>query len=703
MVVEQVMDNRITWRRWGWIGLAGMLAGARMPAAVAEVSLAPVFTDHAVMQRSARVPVWGKAEPGEIVSVKMAGVQERAQADKDGNWRVNLDLEKVGRGPFELTVSGKNTVTLSDILVGQVWLCSGQSNMEWLVFNSTNGKEDAKTTPPNLRMFVVKAPGAVEPQTQFKPREKTLPVPVNQWQVGSAEAGTWFSAVGYYFGRTLVETLDEPVGLINASWGGTPSETWTSSEGLDRDPELKAAKEKSIRDVVTYPERQAKYLADYAEWEAKHDRQDKPAADPQTIAYSAEGWQVITLPKQVPSSAGAIWLRRHVQVGARFAKKPMKITLGIVDGADSVYWNGTKIGATGYRGAGIRNNRLYEVPQQLVNEGSNTIAVRVFNPVGPVTIDASSAPQWASPVRLFGQWHWKAEYELPALTEAQVKEFPAPPVKPPATYLMATGLYNGMINPLIPYAMRGAIWYQGETNTGRAFQYRTAFGLLIEDWRNRWELGDFPFYFCQLGGEGEKKVAPEPNNYWAECREAQLMTLSLPNTGMAVTIDLAERDVHFRNKRPVGERLAAIALAKTYGKPVPYSGPMYRSLVVEGSAVRLEFDHTDGGLVARPLPANWQPDSTSEETLPLVQPSEGSEVQGFMICGPDGLWQWAQGKIVGGSVLLWAKGVEHPVGVRYAWSNNPTCNLFNGAGFPAPTFRTDKFPAASRNAKYEGN
>ena len=697
--------------RYGFTLLRAALFGSLVIAwaghARADVSLHQVFTDHAVLQRAASVPIWGKAQPGERITVTIDNVTAQTTTDASGRWRVKLDLQKLGQGPFSLKVTGKNTITLKDVLIGQVWLCSGQSNMEWLLRDCTHGKEDAQQTPTTMRFFVVNAPAAIKPMDEFQPRAINLPVTANQWQPGSPEASAYFSGVGYHFGRTLSDKLGEPIGLINASWGGTVAEAWTSGEGLDKDPDLKAGKEKSLNEVISYPSRWDKYLADYANWEAKYRRQDKPLSDVSQFASpgaSTKSWKPVELPGQLTQSGlgnpGAIWFRQTVQVGPRIAGKPMKITLGILHGADTVYWNGEKAGETAYGSPGINNHRLYEIPKNLVKEGENTIAVRLFNPIENTGLDSRGAPTYSSPISLFGSWVARMEYEMPPLATDAVKTFPSQPINPPK--IMATGLFNGMIHPLLPYAIKGVVWYQGESNTPRAYQYRTAFPLLIQDWRAHWAQGDFPFYFCELGGEGNKKPNPEPFNFWGECRESQRFTLGQPNTGMAVTMDLSERDVHYRNKKPAGERLAVMALAKTYGMKVSCLSPLYKSMQVQGNTIRVQFNNTDGGLVAKPLPSTWQPDSTIPETIPLGLPSPGSEVQGFAICGKDRQWQWAKARIDGESVVVWSDSVADPVAVRYAWANNPTCNLWNGAGFPAASFRTDDFPIWSRTAKYEG-
>lgn len=689
--------------------LAGLLM---LSCARADVTLGPLFCNHAVLQKSARTPVWGKAEPGEHVQVSLDSARGEATADANGAWRVDLDLDELGPGPFELKASGKNNLTFTDILVGEVWLCSGQSNMEWTVKQAAKDEALTAQSNPNLRLFNVKSPGATEPQTALHGRKYSVndPLTPNTWGVDSPEHASCFSAVAYFFGKNLGDKLQRPVGLINASWGGTPIESWISSEGHDSDANLKAPKDNVVAAARSYPQRFDAYLKAYEAWQAKYQRQDRPtpnAAEFTTPGISTEGWVPVTLPGTLPKdslpAAGVFWLRRTISIDPKFAGKAMTLVPGILKDFDEVYWNGRKIGETTWRSRGASNNRTYWVPPDVVKAGEATIAIRLFTPVGNPGMDASSLPSWMSPIRLTGEWLAKAESALPALSPEALAEYPTPPVKPSDTQSVATGLFNGMINPLIPYGIRGVLWYQGETNVALGYQYRTTFPLLIRDWRAKWGQGDFPFYFCQLGGYGDKKEKPEPYNIWAETREAQFMTLSQPNTAMAVMIDLTENNVHFRNKKPAGDRLAAIALARTYGESIPYSGPLFDAMRVEGNQIRVKFRHTDGGLVARPLPDSYIPDTANPAaTVPLAKLSPGSELQGFAIAGENKNWQWAQARIDGDSVLVWSDQVKNPTAVRYGWATNPTLNLYNSAGFPASPFRSDDYPAASGKAKYTG-
>jgi sialate O-acetylesterase len=363
-----------------------------------------------------------------------------------------------------------------------------------------------------------------------------------------------------------------------------------------------------------------------------------------------------------------------------------------VSGFEQAYWNGKKVSETPYSkypGAGYV--RYFAIPLERVRVGTNTLAVRIYAPTVPPGIVAARERFWAGPLSLVGPWLAKAEYELPPLSPRVLATVPAAPARPPS--MAAGGIFNGVISPIIPYGIDGVVWYQGESNAGRAYDYRVAFPLLIDDWRRKWRQPRLPFYFCQLASFGPKKPLPGESE-WAELRESQSTALQLPGTGQAVLIDLGESgDVHFRNKRAVGERLARIALAKQYGEKLVFSGPVYESMKVEGATIRVTFSHAEGGLAARALAATYDVVSKLGQTAPLVRNSPESELEGFAICGADRHWRWAEARIEGGTVVVWSSRVSYPLAVRYAWADNPTCNLENGAGLPASPLRSDDFRA----------
>ena len=501
----------------------------------ADVKLPSIIGDNMVLQRDMAIPLWGHADPGEKVTVSMNNRKFTTKTGRDGKWSVRLDSMDAG-GPYALTIEGdSDAITFSNILVGEVWLCSGQSNMEMMVAHCDNGPDEvANAVHPMLRLFQTTNAVSPEPLDDCE----------GKWKVCRPSTVGNFSAAGYFFGREIMLELDVPVGLIHSSWGGTTAETWMSIGALTSYPEFRfilyrwdeVMKERSP-DVVDY-------FNDMGQWHED------------------------------------LYHQLNVRM---FADKPI-------------------------------------VPPRQPPE---------------------------APVKL----HW-----LPHIP---------------------TWLYNGMITPLIPYAIRGAVWYQGESNAGRAYQYRELFPALIRDWRVNWEQGDFPFVFTQISSYGARNNQPR-ESAWAELREAQLLTLAVPNTAMAVTIDIGEADdIHPRNKQEVGRRLALGALHAAYNRDVVYSGPIYDSMTVEDGRIRLRFRHVGGGLVA----------------------STGESLRGFAVAGADSVFVWAKAQIDGDEVVVGSDDVAEPVAVRYGWDINPECNLYNREGLPASPFRTDDWPGMTVDKK----
>ncbi|CAM3123632.1 sialate O-acetylesterase [Rariglobus hedericola] len=671
--------------------LPRFLALLAVPAALtstafADVTLPAIFSDHAVLQKSAKVPVWGRGEPGEKISVTLGSAKASATTGDTGRWEAMLDLSRSGPGPFSLVVQGKNTLTIADVVVGEVWLASGQSNMEWTLKSTNNAAaEIAASANPLLRIFTVTKNESATPITGFN----------GKWVLASPETSAGLTAVGYYFGKNVQRALKAPVGVIHSSWGGTPVETWTSKEALDSDPELKAGAEKAESDLRTYSRRLRTYVLGYPDWLETTGRKDHPYSG---VPSSADGWKPAVIPGKL-GAPGAIWLRRTVQVSPEQAGKNLSISLSEWQrGTDEVYWNGTLVSSTSLeQAAKTRGDRRHTIPAAQVTAGEAVIAIRIFNASGDVHVPA--AINLGKLQAGAGGWEQKTEFALPALSEAEKATMPVNPGSEPWSWQGPSRLYNSMIHPLIPYALKGVVWYQGESNVGRAYQYRTAFPLLIKDWRTRWGQGDFPFLFCQLANMTGKQPMPGDAN-WAELRESQSLTLAVANTGQAVLIDVGDaNNVHPQNKADVGARLAAIALAQTYGQSVPFSGPVFQAAKIDGGKIRLAFKQTDGGLVAKALPATYSVDSATGATAPIVRNNPGA-LEGFAICGADRKWVWAEAKIEGNQVIVSSAQVTAPVAVRYAWAGNPTCNLYNGAGFPASPFRTDDFPITSQTTRY---
>ena len=635
------------------------------------MKLATVFGDNMVLQQAMPVPVWGTAKPGAKINVQFAGQQAETTADSNGDWRLNLKPLTASFDPQTLNArsSDGQSVSLKNVLVGEVWVCSGQSNMEWPVSRVAHAADEmAKANHPAIRLLSVARRVSSTP-------ERDLPGSA-VWSVCSPETIPQFSAVGYFFGRKLRESLNAPVGLINSSWGGTVAEAWTSREGLTNEP--------SLRDIVEKYEKELPVLKErHAEWKAFVDAHEEKTKDTQNIGYGkgwegekepAGDWKDIAVPGYWQTSgydiSGIFWYRKTVEIPAKWAGKELSLAIGATDKSDVTYFNNEKVG-----GLTMQETpdawcilRTYKVPGRLVKAGKNVIAVRVHSnkfaggmtgPADAMKLSCPSVPGDA-PLKLDGQWRVAIE-----TTYGKV-EFPKEPIGP-GNQNSPSGLYNGMLAPLIPLAARGAIWYQGESNADRAVQYRTLFPVLIRDWRRIWGQKQFGFYFVQLANYMARAAEP-CDSQWAELREAQTMTLALPETGMAVAIDIGDGgDIHPANKQDVGLRLALAALHTTYGKKdVVPSGPLYKNAVRDGKTMRISFDYADG-----------------------LQ-KRGDRLTGFSIAGPDKKFVWADARIDGKTVVVSSPSVSDPAAVRYAWANNPDCNLYNAAGLPASPFRTDK-------------
>jgi sialate O-acetylesterase len=649
---------------------ASSLARARTARTQADAEkpfLHPLFNDHVVLQRGVRFPVWGWTTPGSRVTVEMRGKTASAVADAVGKWIARLGPFEAG-GPFTLTIKGTQTVTLNDVLVGDVWLASGQSNMEMGITQVNDAQSEvAHADYPRIRLFQVPKIAATSPRTTVNAR----------WLVcnpTNIAAGGWggFSAVAYFFGRRLHKELNVPVGLIHSSWGGTAAEGWVSPETLSELKEFVPAVnnlEKTWADATRPP---ADYDKALDEWWAKND--PGSAANPawSEPSFDASGWKRMRLPQfweeaGLPAYDGVVGFRRTFELPSEWAGKDLLLSLGPVDDRDTTFVNGVRVGALSQWDA----PRSYRVNASLLKPGVNTIAVRVLDTgVGggiygkPEQLKIELADGGAVPVSLAGEWSFSASV---ALAELQTQ----PPQQGGNDFSVPVIRYNGMIAPLLPYAIKGAIWYQGETNVGRAAQYERIMATLIRDWRTRFESGDFPFLVVQLANYLERRDAPVDSE-WARLREAQLhVSRNVAHAGLAVTIDIGDaKDIHPKDKQDVGTRLALAALANVYGRKLEYSGPAYRRMKIEGERVRLSFDHAEGGLVAR----------------------DGGRLTGFAVAGEDGRFVWADAIIEGDEVIVSSPEVKRPVAVRYAWADNPAANLYNRAGLPASPFRTDDFP-----------
>lgn len=654
------------------------------------MKLASLFSDHMVLQRGAVVPVWGWAAPGDDVSVRFEpGARSEnekqvrtARADEDGRWTVRLAPMRACSIPARLVVESRRegpVQEVKDVLVGEVWLASGQSNMEWTVKDSAGAADEiAAADHPGIRMFTV--PRVI----RRKP-----PMDVDgTWAVCSPESVAQFSAVAYFFGRELHRSEGVPVGLLNSSWGGTRVEAWTSREALVSDllcrKEVEGV-ETVLRSLDAQKQEQAfaEFAAAPSAWLRRHVVPDpgnegfgRGWAEPD---FDDSAWPAGSMPapwqrRGIPGN-GVVWFRRAVNVPAEWVGRDLLLGIGACDKHDTTYFNGVQVGSTGWEtDAPWTVCRTYRVPGRLVRAGQNVIAVRIYsyrNQGGLVGPEHAMKLEPADRIRggaipLSGLWRIAVEHDFGVIQGTAGEPAPLPNQNSPYC------LFDNMIAPLCPYAVRGVIWYQGESNAGQAYHYRTRFPLLIRDWRRAWAQDSLLFLFVQLPNY-DAGAGPEGSS-WAELREAQLMALHEPETAMAVTIDIGDReDVHPKNKRDVGRRLALAAQAAVYGGSIEGFSPLYRSHSVEGDAICVRFAHASGGLMT----------------------TDGGPPKGFTIAGEDRRFVPADAAIEGDAVVVRSPDVSHPVAVRYAWADNPVCNLCSRAGLPASPFRTDDWPGVT--------
>jgi sialate O-acetylesterase len=614
------------------------------------IRLPKIYSDHMVLQREKPLKIWGWGTPGETVKVVFNGQSVQAKAGKNGAWSVMLKPMQHG-GPFEMKLSAKSgDVLLKNILIGDVWLGSGQSNMEWILRNTQNAEaEIAAANFPKIRLFTV------EKDLSFKTKDD---LKSGQWMECTSKNAADFSAVAYHFGKILSKELDIPIGLINSSWGGTKVEPWISWELMNQEPEYKNLDLSKFESMAKENEaKQRKY--------AEAMRNDRGAEEkwflPET---STDGWKPINLPQEwsgteIGNTDGIVWFRKEFNL-ENADLDSARLSLGAIDDIDFTYINGTLVGSERL----WNKARFYPVAKNLLKAGKNIIVVKVQDDQGGGGLVGKPEQLYlqvgTKRVALDGEWLYK--------TSVLTSDFNLMDVGPNA---FPSQLYNAMIAPIVDYKIRGVIWYQGESNTYAAFNYKRLFPMLINNWRQKWGY-EFPFYWVQLANFMAPSLQPGESQ-WAELREAQRITLTLPKTGQAVIIDIGEADdIHPRNKKDVGYRLALNALAGEYGKKIEFSGPQYKSMEKQGDRLILTFDHADSGLEA------WK--------------NKYGYLSGFTIAGEDGKFDWARAFVENGKVVVYSPKVKNPVAVRYAWSDNPgDANLYNKEGLPASPFKTDSW------------
>ncbi len=633
----------------------------------ANVRLPQVLSSNMVIQRNMEIRIWGWADKGEKVSVEFAGKTLKARADKNGEWMVTFPPMKEG-GPYSLNVTGKNKVVLDNILMGDVWICSGQSNMEFQLHRAKDAvNEIAKADYPEIRLLNI--PNNLQLSTVDD-------VPETSWMICTPENVENFSAVGYFFGRDIQKEVGVPVGLISTNWGGTNVEAWTSKDYITTVEEFRHSLDDVDQNTFDNLKiKQEEVIAGLMkEFEISDNTGGKPAD------YSAENidmslWKEMKVPgywerRNLPGVDGTVWFRTSFELPASASEKEAVLNLGKIDDSDYTFVNGVKVGESINKYDKLRS---YTLSPGILKPGKNVIAVKVVDDGGNGGFSGPAAQMnitsGSFTLPLDGTWHYR-------LTGEGLKYSPTTmsPNEKPAT------LYNGMIYPLLNLRVKGAIWYQGEANAGRAYQYRYLFPLMIRCWRDKFQEADMPFLFVQLANYMAVKTEPGESD-WAELREAQTGTLdSLKNTGMAVIIDIGEaNDIHPTNKQDVGYRLAMNALKIAYNMDVESMGPLYKSVEFKDGKAIISFSHEGSGLMVK---------------------DKYGYLKGFAIAGADKKFHWAKAVISDGKIIASCSEVKNPVAVRYAWANNPDdANLYNKEGLPASPFRSDDWPGITAGIK----
>lgn len=634
----------------------------------AKITLPSFFTDNMVLQQRTTLKLHGTASPQKRVTVCTGWDSKtyETRSDEQGQWSLNIQTPAAG-GPYELTFSDGKKLTLKNVLVGEVWFCSGQSNMEmplegWGKIMNYQ-QEIADANYPSIRLLQVKHTTAFAPQDDA--------VLDFGWEECSPSTVPGFSSTAYFFARKLWEELKVPVGLVHSSWGGTPAEAWTSYEGLKQVNNYQAYAEKMLAVSKEKENSGNTYQQEWRKWMDRISPIDKGMKNGEAVwaaaDYDDSQWKTMSVPgfweKQgLEGFDGLAWFRKVIQIPSKYQGKELTLYLSKIDDDDIVYFNGTEIGAT----TGVDIERKYTIPGELVQSGLNTIAVRILDTGGDGGfIGASESMNICygkkQVATLAGEW----KYNVGAQARELQKEYAS---KPKVTQLTPGTLYNAMVNPFINFPVKGFIWYQGEANEGRAYEYTDLFQAMINDWRQKWDNKDLPFYFVQLAAF-RKEAIIDVNAQWPYIREAQSAALSLAHTGMIVTTDIGDsKDIHPKNKQEVGRRLALLALKNDYGKSgIEASAPVYDSYCVEGNCIRIRFKNVGEGFLGK------------------------EELKGFSIAGTDHQFYSAQAKIEGDEIVISSPQVEAPAAVRYGWADYPICNLYGKNGLPVSPFRTDRW------------
>ena len=616
----------------------------------AELSMPHIFADHMVLQRNEAINLWGSASPKEKVTVELNGQKTSVRADASGKWNATLRPMEAG-APYTLIVKGKKErLAFDDVLLGEVWICSGQSNMEFRLHAAMNAEKEIADAENYsfLRSFNVKQEMSHRPLSDLQ----------GEWRVCDSGSAGDFSAVGYFFARELYRKLGVPIGFINTSWGGTDIESWMSMDAIDKFPKYKRLQDRMrSSQFEEYVRRSDENRAKFVEL-----MKAEPGISEKWYlpSYSKDDWKEVSVPglwseEELVSLDGVVWQTCRFTLSENYVGKEAVLSLHVIDDDDITWINGQKIGGT----VGYDVRRLYSVPAGVLKE-SNEITLKIsdyrgggglYGPANEIYLKVGDKT-----IPLSGKWKYKVS--------ASNSDFDFVEYGPNAYPSL---LYNAMVSPLVGLSMRGVIWYQGEDNTNRAKEYYHLFPAMINDWRKKWGK-DFPFYWVQLANYMDAVEVPS-ESLWAQVREAQTQTLSLPHTGQAVIIDIGEaKDIHPKNKQEVGRRLALHALHNDYGfSDVVCESPMPKTVRRVQDKIVVQFDNVADGLIVK---------------------NKYGYLMSFAVAGNDGVYKWVQAKVAGkDQVVLSCPDVIDPVSVRYAWGDNPDdANLYNSVGLPATPF-----------------
>ena len=640
-----------------------------------SLQLTSLFSDHMVLQQKSNVKFWGTDKPNNEITISTSWENEsKTIVDINGHWNVSIGTPSAG-GPFKIEIkSNQHKIVLNDIMIGEVWLASGQSNMEMTLMGwppndiiNNADEEIAKSSNSKIRMFNVEKQISINPLDDVK----------GSWKVSSPEETKNFSASAYFFAKELFKKLQVPIGIINSSWGGTPAESWTSKKTIDTFNEFKS---------VTQSINTSDLFKNELKWFSQFKAIGIPTTDEQWInlnlldnlivekSYNDSDWEEIQLPGRYDNQInggefnGAVWFRKNIVIDN--LDSDYILTIGAVDDMDETYVNGHKIG--GLIGMGFWNKkREFKIPKSILKKGNNTIAVRAIDAegvgeiIGPMTLSNNNIK-----VSLNGNWKYKLIAEIYNnkfyLYGINNIDFNSRIKTIKLNSGVPTVLYNGMINPLVPYTIKGVIWYQGESNVGRADQYENLFPAMIRDWREKWNY-DFPFYYVQIAPYQYNINKDSLLDQSQELREAQRNSLKTKNTGMVVTMDIGNfNNIHPSNKQDIGSRLARLALSNNYSINIVPSGPIFNGLKVIGSKLILEFENPGSRLISK------------------------GDLLGFEIAGADKKYVFANAKIINNQVELYSDKIKNPLYARYAWKDKAVPSLFNIEGLPASSFKYEE-------------